>query len=222
MPSFDHEESIGERWMKGLTGLVKEWWKFVPGMISEESLGIDFKQDHLVLTLLRRSFARIDLVDYEVYPVPPEAQKEDREAQIVTLVNTFVSKHQIKRERVSVAIPREKVIARFVRLPVAAKENLRRVLEYEMPKYTPFEKGEIHFDYCLLKEEKDWLHLFCVFARKADVDTYLSLLKKMGIQPISIQIPSAAAVNLFFYNKGGGEGETSVLVDVAEPFLERC
>jgi general secretion pathway protein L len=42
----------------------------------------------------------------------------------------------------------------------------------------------------------------------------------MGIQPISIQIPSVAALNLFFYNKGGSEGETSVLVDVAEPFLE--
>ncbi len=220
MPLFDHEESIGERRMKGLKGLAKEWWKFVPGMISEKSLGIDFKQDHLVLTLLRRSFARIDLVDYEVHPVPPESQREDREAQIVTSVNTFISKHQIKRERVSVAIPREKVIARFVKLPVAAKENLRRVLEYEMPKYTPFEKSEIYFDYCLLKEEKGWLHLFCVFARKADVDSYLSLLKKMGIQPISIQIPSAAAVNLFFYNKGGGEGETSVLVDMAGPFLE--
>jgi len=170
--------------MKGLEGWVKGWWKFVPDMISEESLGIDFKQDHLVLTLLRRSFARIDLVDYEIYPVPPEVQKEDREAQIVTLVNTFISKHQIKRERVSIAIPREKVIARFVRLPVVAKENLRKVLEYEMPKYVPFDRGEIYFDYCLLKGERDWLDLFCVFARRTDVETYLSLLKKMGIQPI--------------------------------------
>ena len=219
MPSLDLE-SIGERRMKGLKGLVKGWWEFVPGMISEESLGIDFKQDHLVLTLLKRSFARIDLVDYEVSAVPPEAQKEDREAQIVSLVNTFISKHQIRRERVCVAIPREKVIARFVRLPVAAKENLRKVLEYEMDKYTPFEKGEIYFDYCLLKEEKDWLQLFAVFARKADVDACLSLLKKIGIQPISIQIPSAAALNLFFYNKGGSEDETSVLVDLAEPFFE--
>jgi general secretion pathway protein L len=42
----------------------------------------------------------------------------------------------------------------------------------------------------------------------------------MGIQPLSIQIPSVAAINLFFYNRGGREGETSVLVDVGEPFLE--
>jgi general secretion pathway protein L len=220
MPSFDDEESIGERRMKALKDLAKEWRELVPVMISDKSLGIDFKQDHLALTLLRKSFARIDLVDYAVYYIPSEAQKEDREAQIISLVNTFVSKHQISRERVSVAMPREKVISRFIRLPIAAKENLRKVLEYEMPKYTPFEKGEIYFDYSLLKEEQDWIHLFAVFARKADVDAYVSLLKKMGIQPTSIQIPSVAALNLFFYNNGGREGETSVLVDVGEPFFE--
>ena len=206
--------------MKALKNLAKEWREFVPIMISDRCFGIDFKQDHLVLTLLRRSFARIDLVDYAVYPISAEAQKDEREAQIISLVNAFVSKHQIDRKRVSISVPREKAIARFIRLPIAAKENLRKVLEYELPRYTPFEKGEIYFDYCLLKEEKDWLHLFAVFARKADVDTYLSLLKKMGIQPISIQIPSVAALNLFFYNKGGSEGETSVLVDVAGPFFE--
>jgi Tfp pilus assembly protein PilN len=220
MFSFDLEQSISGRSMKTLKDLAKEWREFVPIMISDKSFGIDFKRDHLVLTLLRKSLGRMDLVDYGVYPISPETQKEEREAQIISLVNTFISKHQIDRERVSVAMPREKVVARFIRLPIAAKENLRKVLEYEMPKYTPFEKGEIYFDHCVLKEEKDWLHLFAVFARKTEVDPYVSLLKKMGIQPISIQIPSAAALNLFFYNRGGGEGETSVLIDVTEPFFE--
>ena len=189
-------------------------------MIFDPSVGIDFRQNHLILTLLKRSFGRIKLVDYTIHPILPESQKEERQTQIISLVNSFFSKHQVNRERVFVAIPREKVIARFMRLPVAAKENLRKVLEYEMPKYVPFEKGEIYFDYCVLKEEKDWLHLFAVFAKKAEVDTYLSLLKRMGIQPISVQIPSAAAVNLFLYNKGGGEDDTSVLIDVSEPFFE--
>lgn len=206
--------------IESLKNFVKEWKEFVPVMISDKSFGIDFKQDHLVLTLLRKSIGRMDLADYGVYPIPPETQKEEREAQIISLVNTFISKHQIDRGRVSVAMPREKVIARFMRLPVAAKENLAKVLEYEMPKYIPFERGEIYFDYYLLKEEKDWLRLFAVFARKTEVDPYVSLLKKIGIQPISLQIPSVAALNLFFYNKGGGGNETSVLIDVTDPFFE--
>ena len=205
---------------ESLKNFVKEWKEFVPVMISDKSFGIDFKQDHLVLTLLRKSIGRMDLADYGVYPIPPETQKEDREAQIISLVNTFVSKHQIDKGRVSVAMPREKVVARFIKLPAAAKENLAKVLEYEMPKFIPFEKGEIYFDYSLLKEEKDWLHLITVFARKTEVDPYVSLLKKMGIQPASLQIPSVAALNLFFYNKGGDENQTSVLVELTESFFE--
>ncbi|MGD0915731.1 MAG: PilN domain-containing protein [Thermodesulfobacteriota bacterium] len=189
-------------------------------MIFDSCLGIDFRQNHLILTFLRRSFGRIRLVDYGIHPILSENQKEERQAQVVSLINTFISRHQIGRERISISIPREKVVVRFIRLPIATKENLRKVLEYEMPKYTPFEKGEACFDYHILKEEKEWLNLFAVFAKRVDVDQYLSSLKKIGIQPISIQVPFTAALNLFFYNEGAKEKEVSVLLDVSHSFFE--
>jgi len=189
-------------------------------MIFDSSLGIDFRQNQLILTFLRRSLGRIRLVDYGLYPISSEGAKEDWEAQTLNLINPFISKHEIDKKRISISIPREKVVVRFIRFPIATKENLRKVLEYEAPKYTPFEKGETYFDYHIFKEEKEWLHLFVVFVKKDEVDRYLSLLKKIGIQPTSIQIPSTAALNLFFYNGGVKEKETSVLLDVAAPFLE--
>ena len=189
-------------------------------MIFDSCLGIDFKENHLVLTLLKRSFGRVKLVDYGVHTILPENQKEERQAQVISLINTFISKHQISRERISISIPREKVVVRFIKLPIATKENLRKVLEYETSKYTPFERGETYFDYHILKEDNEWLDLFAVFVKKADVDHYLSSLKKIGIQPISIQIPSTAALNLFYYNEGPKEKEVSVLLDVSDLFFE--
>ena len=59
-----------------------------------------------------------------------------------------------------------------------------------------------------------------VFVKKEDLEPYLNLLKKMGIQPISIQIPAVSALNLFFYHDGDKGNEVSVLLDVNEPFLE--
>jgi Tfp pilus assembly protein PilN len=188
--------------------------------ISDVSLGIDFRKNHLILTLLKKSFGKIKLVDYEIHALLPEEQKEEREAQLINLVNGFISKHTIDKNKVSVSVPREKVVARFIRLPIATKENLRKVLEYEVSKFTPFEKEEIHFDYQILKEEKEWLDLFAVFIKREEVDLYLALLKKVGIQPISIQIPSTAALNLFFYHKMAGQNETAVLLDVTAPFFE--
>jgi len=188
--------------------------------IFDTSFGIDFKQNHLVLTLLKKSLGKIRLVDFGIYPIPPEVKKEEREAQMIGMLNAFISKHQISKEHVFISIPREKVVARFITLPVAAKENLRKVMEYEVPKYTPFEKEEIYFDFQIIKQEKDWLHLFAVFVKKTELDYYLSFLKRIGIQPISIQIPTTSALNLFLYHKGSQANEVSVLFDMAESFLE--
>jgi len=189
-------------------------------MIFESSFGIDFRKSHLVLTYLRRSFGKIRLVDFGVHPILPESQKEEREAQSIGLINSFISNHQIHRDRVSISIPREKVVIRFIKFPAATKENLRKALEYETPRFTPFEKGETYFDYQLLKEDKDGLHLLVAFVKKAEVDYQLALLKKVGIQPLSIQIPSVAALNLFFYHEGLRDGTPTILLDVAESFVE--
>jgi general secretion pathway protein L len=189
-------------------------------MIFDSGLGIDFQKHHLILTHLKRAFGKIRLIDSGIHPLPPESQKEEREAQSISFINAFITKHQIHRNRVSISIPREKVVIRFITFPVATKENLRKVLEYEIPRFTPFEKGETYFDYQLLKEGKDGLRLLVAFVKRAEVDYHLTLLKKVGIQPLSIQIPSVAALNLFFYHDGPKDGIPAILLDFDEPFVE--
>jgi len=188
--------------------------------IFNSSLGIDFKRNHLILTLLRKSFGKIRLIDYRIYPVGPEGQKELQQAQWISLITTFMAQQTVDKEKVSIAIPREKVMVRFLRFPLATRENLRQVLEYEASKYIPFDQKEIFFDYQILRQEKDYLDLIVVFAKKEEINFYLSLLKKIGIQPLSVQIPSTAALNLFFYNRGDQENEYSMLLDLNEPFYE--
>jgi general secretion pathway protein L len=192
--------------------------KFVP--IFQESLGIDFRTNHLILSLLRKSFRRIRLVDYRIYPLWSEGQREIQEAQWISLITTFISKNEVNRERVCVSIPREKVLVRFLRLPLATKENLRKVLEYEAPKLTPFDKEAFFFDYQVLREDAEWVYLMGAFVKKDDLDPYLNLMKKMGLQPVSVQIPAVSAVNLFFYHEGDKGHEVSVLLDVNAPFCE--
>ncbi len=184
------------------------------------SFGIDFRANHLILTLLRKTFGKIRLVDWRIHPIPPEGQKEAQQTQWIHLIRTFLAQHSIGKERISLAIPREKVMIRFLRLPAATRENLRQVLEYEAPKYVPFDAKEICFDYQVLREGKEFLDLIVVFAKREEVNFYLSLMKRMSIQPLSIQTSSIAALNLFLYNHGERENPYSVLIDVTEPSYE--
>ncbi len=189
-------------------------------LIFHSNLGIDFRRNHLILTLLQRSFGKLRLVDYRIYPLWAEEQKGMREAQWTSLIASFLSKHQINKNQVCVSIPREKVVVRFLRLPASTKENLRKVLEYEAPKYTPFEKETIYMDFQILSEDKEWLELIAVFAKESDVTPYLDLIKRMGLQPVTVQIPVVGALNLFFYHQGGKKYACSVLLDLNEPFFE--
>ncbi|KPK92723.1 MAG: hypothetical protein AMJ94_04560 [Deltaproteobacteria bacterium SM23_61] len=59
------------------------------------SLGIDFKTNHLILSLLRKSFRKMRLVDYRVYPLWTEGQREVQEAQWISLISTFISKNEV-------------------------------------------------------------------------------------------------------------------------------
>lgn len=184
-----------------------------------KAFGIDFRTNRLVLILLEKSLGGVKVLSYSDYELPPE-EKDEREARVIGLINDFMAKHHIRKERVYVSIPRDKVMARFIKLPGATRENLRKVIEYEIPKYTPFKSSEVYFDYLLLKEEKDWLILYSVFIKKSEIDSILSLLKKIGIRPTVIQTPSVSALNLFLWNKKPEKEEFSVLIDFNEPFFE--
>ncbi len=189
-------------------------------LIFHSNLGIDFRRNHLILTLLQKSFGKIRLVDYRIYPLWAEEQKGMREAQWISLISAFMSKHQVDKTRVCVSIPREKVVVRFLRLPLSTKENLRKVLEYEAPKYTPFEKEAIYLDFQILSEDREWLELIAVFAKESDVTPYLDLVRRMGLQPITVQIPPVGALNLFMHHQAEKKYERSVLLDLNEPFFE--
>jgi len=187
--------------------------------IGTTSLGIDFRKDQMILCLLRKTWGKIQLVDCKVYPLS-EGSKEAQQTYLVNCLTAFLSRQAIDKKRVFISIPREEVILRFLRLPLVTKENLRQVLAYEAPKYVPFDREEIYFDYQILQQEKEWLNLVVVFVKKKEVAAYLSLLQKVDLRPAAIQIPSLSALNLFFLHGGDKGNELAVLLDLNDQFYE--
>jgi general secretion pathway protein L len=52
--------------------------------------------------------------------------------------------------RVEVAVPPEKLLVKQVQLPLAAEENLREVLGFEMQRQTPFRAEQVYFNFRVL------------------------------------------------------------------------
>lgn len=58
-----------------------------------------------------------------------------------------------RRVRVRVVVPEHVALVRELELPLAAQENLREVLGFEMSRRTPFRVEDVHFDYRVLSHD---------------------------------------------------------------------
>jgi len=52
-------------------------------------------------------------------------------------------------------VPADRVLRRHVALPIAARENLREVLSFEMDRHTPFKASEVAFDYRVMRADHE-------------------------------------------------------------------
>ena len=114
-------------------------------------------------------------------------------------VQDEASMREIAIERARRAVPgapivlllaRTGILQRRIDLPRAARENLRQVLEFEMDRQTPFDSGEVYFDYRTLATETsgDRLQVELAVAPKEAVDEALGRLEVWQLAPGAVDV----------------------------------
>ena len=82
-------------------------------------------------------------------------------------------------------LPQDKVLTKALTLPLAAEENLREVLAYEMSRQTPFRAEQVYYDHVLVGRDsrKATLSLELVLAPRRALDELLATLDSLGFHP---------------------------------------
>lgn len=79
-------------------------------------------------------------------------------------------------------LPPDQVLRRRVRLPGAARGNLRQVLGYEMDRLTPFTAPEVVFDHRLVGDSGHTLEIELRVAPKAAAEALVGAAREQGLQ----------------------------------------
>ena len=187
---------------------------------SQTSLGIDLREDRIIFSHLKRSFKKVWVTSTKVLSFNPEKGKEDREVEIISTILGFITSQNISKDNIIVALPREKALLKLLEIPSAAKENLRKVLEYELVKHIPFPPEEAAFDFQILEEKERTLRVLLIVMKKIEVNEYLDLFRRMGIRPGAIEISSTASANLFYYDQHPVDPHPFALIDIRRHFFE--
>jgi Tfp pilus assembly PilM family ATPase len=170
------------------------------------SIGLFIKEAELILVSLNQGMRKTLLAGYEILPLP-EAKGVERDEVILSHCDRFLKIHPGGKDNLFLALPRDKVLVQPVYLPLAAEENLRAALGYEMDRLTPFSADAVYYDYYILKRfpVKNQVYLMLVAVKKEVVDYYLTLLKRIGVRPRGIETTSTALFNVYTSEQNGAD-----------------
>jgi general secretion pathway protein L len=168
------------RYADPLIGRLRSFWRWWSGELYEllpenlqkaieqrqQKLYIEVDNEKLLLSLgnhvAQREILRLELdtADAEDADIPREVQ------QTILL------------------LPDDSVLARRVRLPAAAEENLREVLGFEMDLHTPFDASEVYYDYTVVGRDsaRQQLTVDLVYAPRDAVDALVDGSSNLGMK----------------------------------------
>lgn len=111
-------------------------------------------------------------------------------AEGMTLRPDRIARYRRQGAEVVARLPRAWILRRTAEFPLAASENLREVIGFEMDRHTPFRAHEVYFDYHLVTkdQQRKRLTVDLVVATRATIQCALERLRAWDLQPDRLDI----------------------------------
>ncbi len=165
-------------WGRELSLCVPSWLRSLfRGRSGTLILGLD--RDALAVRL-RRPSGSVEIGRVAFDPQAPDAARG--------AVSALVSKPRRRSAQTVLVLPEDQVLRRSIELPLAARENLREVVSFEMDRYTPFAADDVLFDVRPLAADADAQTLTVDLAAvpKAAVARQEAIAAGWGLQPDTV------------------------------------
>jgi type IV pilus assembly protein PilM len=168
-------------------------------------LAIDFGARSIKAVKLSRSGSGFRLDNFGMVLTPPDsiAYGEIKDANAVgQALSKMLRKKGIHDRNGIIAITGQKVIVREITTPLMNEKELAEGIQWEAPKYVPYDLKESLLDATKIEEleEKEgnkMMKVLLVAAPKDLVNQQIEVLKKMRIQPKIVDIVSNAQIRAF-------------------------
>ena len=163
-----------------------------PGaFLKQLSLGVSFGPDALHLSLLSSHWQRVRRVDAETVEgfgaMPPDQRR--------LRVQAFLERNRAAHCSVVVALPRREVLLRQLELPLEARENLAKVVDYQLVHLLPSEEQAVATDTLAVREDSDppRLRVTLFVVLQSTLERTLASCRELGLSPDRI-LPGAVAL----------------------------
>lgn len=133
-----------------------------------------------------------------------EIEKEDDLVETIKAAMDKVQGKRIKTKYVVTSLPEEKAFFQVIQMPKIPPEDLKSAVIYEAENYIPLPIESVYLDFQVIPPLHDHLgHLDVLITAmpKQTIDSYVSSLKKAGLEPIALEVESLAIIRALIKNE---------------------
>ncbi|HET7528972.1 MAG TPA: type IV pilus assembly protein PilM [Candidatus Saccharimonadales bacterium] len=120
---------------------------------------------------------------------------------------------KIDSRRVACTLPTAYTFSRPMKIPPMAHDKITEAVHLEAEQYIPIPIDSLYVDYEVTGQGPEGMELLVVAASKKIVDSYLSLLQSLDLEPVAFE-PSINASSRLLKKVAGSVNEPSLLVDM--------
>lgn len=104
---------------------------------------------------------------------------------------------EINTRRVAVSLPASRTFTRAMSLPEIPDNQLMQAVRIEAEQYIPMPIDDLYIDYTIIERTDKGVELLAVATPKKIVDSYMLLIRMLGLEPIAFDTTILAAGRLF-------------------------
>lgn len=140
---------------------------------------ISIETGGVYLAYAEKKLWKMNIRHFKSYPLP-EHQKLSPDFAAASAAD-FVKQFGIANACFILGLPRSWAIVQTVDFPIAAKEDLSKVVAFELDRVTPLSRNNAYHDYVVLGEEAQTIKTMLAVVRADQINAYLDAFKAKNI-----------------------------------------
>ena len=183
-------------------------------ILKQFTLGVSFGEDSLHLSLLSLHWKRLRRVDRQTIGRFDQMSSTERRQR----VQGFLKRNEVTHCNVVLSLPHREVLVRELELPLEARDNLAKVVEYQMVNLLPSEEQAVSYDYLAVPaaSSSPRLRATIFVILQSTLERYLDLCRGLGLSLDRI-VPQAVAVADYVRSAAPKSGSAAALIAVPAP-----
>lgn len=120
---------------------------------------------------------------------------------------------RVKTKNVAISISGHSVIIKKVSLPKMSENELRESIPWELEQYIPQSIHDVNYDYQVMPGEtpEGNIDVLIVAAKKDVTNSYVSVVKEAGLNPVVVDVDVFALENMYMVNYPEPDGLVSLV-----------